>query len=65
MKKHHLKSISIATFALLGAFTLSACSPEPGSKGWCNSMKEKSKGEWTAEQAGIFTKHCVMGNYKE
>ncbi len=65
MKKNHVKSIAIVTFALFGAFTLSACSPEPGSKAWCNSMKEKAKGQWTAEQAGIFTKHCVMGNYKE
>lgn len=65
MKKKHLNSIAISIFTLLSAFTLSACAPEPGSKAWCNSMNEKSKTEWTADQAGIYTKHCVLGNYKE
>ncbi len=65
MKRKHLNTIAIAIFALISAFTLSACTAEPGSKSWCDSMKDKAKGEWTAEQAGIYTKHCVMGNYKE
>jgi len=47
------------------AFTLTACTPESGSQAWCDSIKEKPKAEWTAEDAGIFTKHCVLGNYKK
>jgi len=38
----------------------SACSPEPGSDAWCEDMKEKDKGEWTANEAGEFAKSCVF-----
>jgi len=65
MKMNNMKVVWIAMFALISAFTLSACTPEAGSEGWCNSMKEKPKGEWTAEHAGIYAKHCVMGHYKK
>ena len=39
---------------------LAACSPEVGSKEWCTDMKEKPKGEWTANEAADFAKHCVF-----
>lgn len=39
---------------------LSACSPEVGSKEWCEQMKQKPKGEWTANEAADFAKHCVL-----
>lgn len=44
-----------AVFALLAA-----CSPEVGSKEWCEDMKKKPKGEWTANEATDFAKHCVF-----
>ena len=31
-----------------------------GSEAWCNDMKEKPKGDWTANEASDFTKHCVF-----
>ena len=37
-----------------------ACSPEVGSKEWCEAMKEKPKGDWTANEATDFAKHCVF-----
>ena len=37
-----------------------ACSPEIGSEKWCANMKEKPKGEWTANEAGDFAKHCLF-----
>ncbi len=49
--------------ALLGAalvVVVAACSPEVGSKEWCDEMKEKPKGEWSANEAGDFTKNCVL-----
>ncbi|WP_432696173.1 DUF3012 domain-containing protein [Marinobacterium sp. YM272] len=50
-----------ATAALLsGVFLLSACSPEVGSPEWCADMKEKPKGEWTANELADFTKNCLM-----
>ena len=53
---------AVLKHALLAAvFTLlSACSPEVGSKAWCEEMKKKPKGEWTANEAADFTKHCIF-----
>ena len=39
---------------------LSACTPEVGTEAWCTWMKEKPKGEWTANEAADFTKHCLF-----
>lgn len=49
---------SITVLAL--GFAVSACAPEVGSEKWCQQMKEKPKGEWTANEAGDFTKHCIL-----
>jgi len=40
--------------------TLAGCSPEVGSKEWCEDMKEKPKGDWTASEAADYAKHCVF-----
>ena len=39
---------------------IGGCSPEVGSEAWCEDLKEKPKGEWTANEAGDFAKHCVF-----
>jgi hypothetical protein len=36
------------------------CQPEVGSKTWCDKMGETPKGEWSANEAGDFTKHCLF-----
>jgi len=47
--------------ALIGALAfLAACSPKVGSKEWCDNMKNKPKGNWTANEAADFAKHCVL-----
>ncbi len=48
----------IAAISVLSIVT--ACSPEVGSKEWCEDMKEKPKGDWTASEAADYTKHCVF-----
>lgn len=48
----------LAACLLLGG--LAACSPEVGSEKWCANMKEKPKGEWTANEAADFAKHCLI-----
>ena len=35
-------------------------SPEVGSERWCEAMKDKPKGEWTANEAASYTKHCLL-----
>lgn len=37
-----------------------ACAPEVGSEEWCEQLKEKPKGDWTATEAKDFTKHCIF-----
>ena len=39
---------------------LTACSPEVGSEKWCENLKEKPKGEWTANEVKDFAKHCLI-----
>jgi len=48
----------MALIAFLAA-TLMGCT-EVGSEAWCADMKEKPKGDWTANEAGDFAKHCVF-----
>jgi len=48
---------------LLLAFLLTqliACSAEVGSDEWCANQKEKPAGEWTANEAKDYTKHCLF-----
>lgn len=46
-------------------FLVSACSPEVGSESWCEQLKEKPKGDWTANEAKDYTKHCLFKSDKE
>lgn len=50
------KFISVLIVGVL----LSGCAPKVGSEEWCNAMKEKPKGDWTATEAKDFTKHCIF-----
>ena len=46
---------------LLAALVLvTACSPEVGSEKWCEQLKEKPKGDWSANEATDFTKNCIF-----
>lgn len=49
------------TLILVAALALGACAPKVGSERWCKSMEDKPKGEWSANDAASFTKHCVLG----
>jgi len=51
--------VLVAAMGLLMA-PLTACSPEVGSKEWCEDMKKKDKGDWSANEAKDFAKHCVL-----
>ena len=49
----------MAMLVAIGAVAF-ACSPEVGSKEWCQAMKDKPKGDWTLNEASDFAKHCVL-----
>jgi len=38
----------------------SGCSPTIGSKEWCQDMREKPKGDWTANELADFAKYCIF-----
>ncbi|WP_028772777.1 DUF3012 domain-containing protein [Shewanella waksmanii] len=53
------QSTVLASAALL-TLSLSGCAPEVGSEKWCKQMDDKPKGDWTANEAADYTKHCVF-----
>jgi len=55
-----ISKIVSGTIALTFLVSITACSPEVGSEKWCNNMKETPKGEWSMNDAGDFTKHCLL-----
>lgn len=55
-----LKKIVAGSAAVMLAVVLASCSPAVGSKEWCDDMKEKDKGQWTATEAKDFAKHCIL-----
>lgn len=50
-----IKHLILATVFLL----CTACA-EVGSERWCENMKEKPKGDWSANEATDYAKHCVF-----
>ncbi len=42
-----------------------ACTPEVGSDAWCEDMAEKSKGDWTANEAAEFANSCIFKEYDD
>ena len=59
MKTLQKASLSVA-LALVVTMGLAACSPEVGSKEWCEDMDEKPKGDWTANEATEYAKSCIF-----
>ena len=54
-------SVSMA-FALPGLLMLllTACAPEVGSEHWCGQIDETPKGDWTANEAADYARHCLL-----
>ena len=52
-----MKRILFMTFL---AIQLVACGPEIGSEKWCENLEDKPKGDWTANEAVDYTKHCIF-----
>ncbi len=45
---------------LMALSLLTACSPEVGSKAWCEQLQAKPKGDWTANEATDYAKNCLF-----
>lgn len=55
-----MRKLILAVLSLVIAAQIAGCAPEVGSERWCNNMKEKPKGEWTANEAADYAKHCLL-----
>lgn len=56
------KTLTTLTLLLLASLC-AGCAPEVGTEKWCEKIKDKPNGEWTANEAKAFAKHCVFENY--
>ena len=52
-----IKKMLILAISLV---VMCACSPEVGSQRWCKQMKEKPKGEWTANETVEYGRSCII-----
>jgi hypothetical protein len=59
MQRARRRPAVLATL-LLAFLTLAACSPEVGSDAWCEQMSDTPKGDWSANEAGDYAKHCLF-----
>ena len=58
----NLKIRALLVFTAVSvSLALMACAPKVGSERWCDGMDDKPKGEWTANDATAYAKHCVLG----
>jgi hypothetical protein len=53
--------MKIRIVGLLALVLVLAGCDRVGSEAWCEKQQEKPKGEWTMEEAGDYTKYCVLG----
>jgi hypothetical protein len=54
-----MRSVKPAMLILLTMW-LTACAPEVGSERWCENMREKPRGDWTANELVEFGRSCVL-----
>jgi hypothetical protein len=59
MRRNVVVAVVIAAFAVLAG-----CAPEVGSERWCKKLDEKAKGDWTANEAADYAKHCIFRKSK-
>lgn len=55
-----VKSGPVAATAILVAATLTGCTPEVGSVRWCEMMQETPRGDWSANDALDYGRHCLL-----
>jgi hypothetical protein len=61
MRNGRRVTVAVRVGLLLGITVwLAACTPEVGSERWCEVMREKPRGDWTANEALEFARSCVL-----
>lgn len=57
---NQLSKFMLIIVSVAGMMLGSGCAPEVGSEKWCQQLSEKPKGEWTANEAADYAKHCLF-----
>ena len=52
--------IGLAFLACILLTAAGGCAPEVGSERWCEMMRDKPRGDWSANEALDFARHCVF-----
>lgn len=52
--------VTLLAAVVATATWLSACAPEVGSAKWCEQMRDKPRGDWSANEALEFARSCVL-----
>ena len=55
-----MNRIQIVLTGVALALSLQGCAPEVGSERWCANLKEKPKGDWSANEATDYARHCLF-----
>ncbi|HED16518.1 MAG TPA: DUF3012 domain-containing protein [Gammaproteobacteria bacterium] len=55
-----MKQILSVITAIIFFIVLAGCTPPVGSEAWCRHMKAKDAGDWSANEAADYTKHCLF-----
>lgn len=55
-----VRAVLIIVTTCTGLPALTSCAAEVGSPRWCESMRDKPRGDWTANEALEFARHCLF-----
>jgi len=50
---------------LLTSMLMIACTPEVGSRAWCDALDKKDKGDWTVNEISDYAAHCIFKSSKD
>lgn len=55
-----MNKLNMTMLYLAAMLAITGCTPEVGSEKWCKIMEEKPSGDWTANEAADYAKHCIF-----
>ena len=55
-----LSRAGVITILICSVVVFSGCSPEVGSEAWCTKLEDTPKGDWSANMAADYAKHCLF-----
>jgi hypothetical protein len=54
------RRIAVVVLPIVLSLSVASCAHEVGSDGWCKKMKDTPKGDWSANEAADYAKHCLF-----